>query len=123
MDVNSYLGKAYENPPCWLLVTDVYLTELADADVLAFKTVDTSVRSIADTFRLALHKEPHGFRRITEPADYAVVLMGRSARLGLHHCGVYYQGSVLHAVEDGVFYQDLASLRDTYPLIEFWAKS
>lgn len=27
MNVNTYLAKQYENPPCWQLVADVYATE------------------------------------------------------------------------------------------------
>lgn len=115
------MGKQYSSPPCWELVTDVYRAELGEG-VLAFKTVDPSVRAIASAFRLALHKSPHGFARIAAPRDYAVVLMGKSAGIGLHHCGVWYQGKVLHALESGVLYQDMASLGDTYGVMEFWAR-
>lgn len=121
MIVSDYLAKVYPSPPCWALVTDVYVTERAQT-VNDYKTINGSVRAIAGAFRLALHKSAHGFAQVDEPVDYAVVLMGRLASLGLHHCGIYYQGKVLHALDSGTLYQDLPSLRGEYELMEFWAK-
>ena len=121
MIVTDYLARQYTQPGCWELVTDVYLREL-QSDVLAFATVNNSVRAIANTFRLALHKDQHGFVQIAEPAPFCVVLMGKSLSLGLHHCGVYYEGSVLHAKPNLSLYQDMASLKSEYALIEYWAK-
>lgn len=122
MDTNAYLAKQYGEPPCWELVADVYATELAET-VTDYKTINSSIRAIADAFRIALHKTPNGFAQIVDPKDYCIVLMGKSLGLGLHHCGVYYQGSVLHALTSGNRYEDIAVIRDTYPLIEFWAKA
>jgi hypothetical protein len=48
--------------------------------------------------------------------------MGRTRKLGIHHCGIYYQGKVLHALPEGVLYQDLPSLADEYRLIEYWSR-
>lgn len=130
MNVASYQAKVYPNPPCWALVADVYTSELT-AEVEGYKTITESIRqlsaslqlqAIAEAFRLALHKNADGFQQVQEPVDYAVVLMGVSPRIGIHHCGVYWQGSVLHAKPEGTYYQDLASLRDEYQLMEFWAK-
>jgi hypothetical protein len=121
MNVATYMAKVYPNPPCWALVADVYTTELGE-QVEAYKTVSSSVRAIAGAFRLALHKGATGFERIEVPRDYAVVLMGRAPALGLHHCGLYYGGKVLHALEGGTVYQELATLQAEYPLMEFWAK-
>ncbi|MCC2673286.1 MAG: hypothetical protein K0R58_233 [Ramlibacter sp.] len=123
MNVETYQAKVYEpaSSPCWSLVADVYITELA-MPVDEFKTVANSVRDAAQAFRLVLHKGEHGFVRVSEPVDYAVVLMGRSFSRGIHHCGVYYDGKVLHAQPDGTLHQALASLRDQYPLMEFWVR-
>jgi hypothetical protein len=121
MNVNDYLGKQYASPPCWALVADVYAGELDDT-VTDYKTVNSSIRSIAGAFRLALHKSAHGFGQIAEPVDYCVVLLGKTDRTGLHHCGIYYQGRVLHMLESGGQYQELSVIRDSYALIEFWAK-
>ena len=121
MIITDYLARQYNQPGCWELVTEVYLREL-QSDVMGFATINNSVRSIANTFRLALHKDLHGFFQIAEPTQFCVVLMGRSLSLGLHHCGVYYQGGVLHAKPNLSLYQDMASLKSEFPLIEFWAK-
>lgn len=119
MNVSDYMAKVYPNPPCWDLVADVRTTERGQA-VDVYQTVSGSIRAIASAFRLTLHKGQHGLAQIDEPVDFAIVLMGKSARLGLHHAGIYYQGKVLHALENGTLYQDLASLRDEYELMEFW---
>lgn len=121
MNVAEYQAKVYPSPPCWMLVADVYAHELT-SEVNTVRTVNNSVRQVASEFRLQLHKDEHGFERIEEPVNYAVVLMGKTARLGFHHCGVYYDGKVLHANDEGVLYEDLNTLRDAYPLMEFWAK-
>lgn len=122
MNVNDYLGRQYEFPPCWQMVADVYATELGDT-VTDCKTINPSIRSIASAFRLALHKDAHGFAQIAEPVDYCVVLLGRTPRMGLHHCGVYYQGRVLHMLESGGQYQEMSVISDEYAVIQYWAKS
>lgn len=122
MNVADYQSKSYPKPPCWALVCDVLATERGEVPY-GVKTVSGTIRTIASAFRLELHKSAHGFEQIQEPEDFAVVLMGRTPRTGIHHCGIYYDGKVLHAMPDGVLYQDLASLRDEYPLMEFWTKA
>ena len=121
MNVNDYLAKQYPSPPCWALVADVYRTELDEA-VTAYRTINSSLRAIASTFRIAMHKSQHGFEQLDAPTDFTIVLLGRSLSLGLHHCGIFYEGKVLHALEDGNLYQDLASLIDTYPVLQFWGR-
>lgn len=120
MDIDAYMGRVYPSPPCWALVADVYARERGHQ--VAEHHAPQAVRSIASAFRLALHQGGHGFGRVATPVDYAVVLMGRTARLGLHHCGIAYGGRVLHASDDGTWYQDLATLRAQYALMEFWAR-
>lgn len=122
MNVAHYQAKQYPNPPCWALVADVYATE-REQGVSEFRTINSSIREIASTFRIALHKGQHGFEQIAEPEDLCLVLMGKSIRLGLHHCGIFYQGSVLHALPDGNLFQDLASLADNYSLMQFWGRA
>ena len=125
MNISHYLSQSYPSPPCWELVATVLQQERGLA-VTAYKTVNHSIRSIAAAFSLALHKSPHGFRQAEAPEDYAVVLMGRSRALGLHHAGVYYEGKVLHALDgDGgltVLYQDMETLSAEYQLMEFWVR-
>lgn len=121
MDVATYLPKVYPDPPCWALVTDVYQAELG-LPVHEYRTINNSVRAIADAFRFALHADKHGFAQIAEPQEMCVVLMGKSRRLGPHHAGVYTGGKVLHALPTGNVWQDMASLGDLYQFMEFWVR-
>ena len=120
-DPAAYLRRVYPSPPCWALVADVY-TSARGQSVLAYRTVTSSIRAIAAEFRLQLHKSPHGFAQVAEPQDLCIVLMGRSRALGVHHCGIWWQGEVLHALDSGVLLQDVASLGDQYEIMEFWAR-
>jgi len=121
IDINPYLAKQYSLPPCWNLVADFYNAELAQP-VDAFRTVNSSIRSIASAFRIAVYKNPNGFKQILEPVENCVVLLGKSERLGLHHCGVFVGGRLLHALESGVQYQEMSVVGDEYVLIEYWAQ-
>lgn len=121
MNVNDYLGRVYAFPPCWSLVADVLMTERAQT-VTDYKTINASIRSIASLFTLTLHKSAHGFVQIAASVDFCVVLMGKTDKLGLTHAGIYYGGSVLHAVESGVYYQPMSVICDEYALVEFWSK-
>lgn len=122
MNVNDYLGRQYDAPPCWQLVADVYASELQQT-VTDYRTINRSIRAIASAFRIALHKSPAGFAQIDAPGDFCIVLMGKSQSMGLHHCGVFYEGRVLHGLADGNRYEELSVIGDAYPLIEYWAKA
>lgn len=122
MNINDYLAKRYPNPPCWALVADVYAHELG-LGVDAFTADSDSIRAIAAAFRLAMHANPNGFEQIAYPIQHCIVLMGTSKRMGAHHCGVYIDGRVLHAIDSCTQYQDMSVIRDSYALIEFWAKT
>lgn len=119
MDVNSYLAKNYPDPGCWLLVADVFAHEL-ERPVTEFRMINSSVRAIAEEFSLGLRKNPDGFAQIAEPVEMSLVLMSRLATKKIHHCGIYVQGGVLHALPNGPVFQDMASLGDVYKTIEFW---
>lgn len=122
MNVNHYLGQQYGTPPCWELVADVYTHELGQA-VNDYRTINSSIRAIASAFRIALHKSPAGFAQIDVPGDFCIVLMGKSHSVGLHHCGVFYEGKILHALADGNRYDEISVIEDGFALIEYWAKS
>lgn len=121
LDVAAYQARVYEAPRCWKLVSDVY-ADLVGQPVDEVQTVSEAMRRAARAFRLELHKGRGGMQQIGQPRDLAVVLMWPSTRERLPHCGIYWQGSVLHATEQATLYQDLASLRDVYPVLEFWAR-
>jgi hypothetical protein len=121
MDINTYLAKQYGPQPCWELVADVMATERAEVPV-DYKTVNRSVREMAAAFRLAIHKSAHGFKQVAEPVDFAIVLLGKRAHLGVHHCGIYYAGKVLHAQPGITVHEELSVIRDNFEVVEFWAK-
>lgn len=121
MDVNAYLAKQYSAQPCFELVADVYATEF-DAIPIDYKTVNRSIREMSGAFRIAIHKSAHGFAQIAEPVDYCIALLGKTEKVGIHHCGIYYQGKVLHAMPDANFYEELSAIQDRFAVIEFWAK-
>ena len=122
LNINSYLGKVYSYPPCWEMVTDVYINELG-LRLLNYNPSNFSTRSIAEAFRLALHKREHNFQSVNIPEDFDLVLLGASNKLGLHHCGIYYKGRVLHSIDSGNLFEALSTVKDKYPLIEFWRYS
>lgn len=122
MDINTYLVKQYGPQPCWELVADVYATEL-QAIAVNYKTVNRSVRQMASAFRLAIHKTAHGFSQVAEPVDFAIVLLGKTVEIGVHHCGIYYGGKVLHAMTGITMHEELSVIRDHFALVEFWAQA
>ncbi|UXC34774.1 hypothetical protein [Cupriavidus gilardii] len=119
MNVNAYLAKRYGPQPCWELVADVFACERSPIRV-AYQPTQRSVREMADAFRLALHRSDHGFVKTDSPVDFSVVLMGRNAHVGIHHCGVWYGGKILHAEPNIIFYEELSAVRARYQLMEYW---
>lgn len=120
MNIRHYQAKRYGPQPCWELVADVYANE-RDAIAVDYRPSLRSVRQMADAFRLALHAGRHGFSRVETPQDFSVVLMGRNTHLGIHHCGIYYAGRVLHAEPGATLYEELTALRCRYHVMEFWS--
>ena len=122
MQVSHYQAMQYHpTQPCFELVADVYARE-RKALHIGYTPQDRSVRATADAFRLAVHHNQNGFHCVADPADYAIVLLGKNTRIGIHHCGVYYQGGVLHALPGITLYQPMSVIRDQWALIEFWAQ-
>ena len=122
LDINKYLANTYEAPRCWGLLSEVMHGAHGPA-VTGYKPTDSfSVRDLASAFRLTLHRSPGTFIRLSEPADLCMVLLGNGTKLGLHHCGVYWQGSVLHAHEGGNSFDDLSAVRDRFTSIEYWGR-
>lgn len=122
MIIADYQAKTYGPQPCWELVADVLVSEVGAAP-LAFRTINRSVRQMASEFRLALHKGQHGYIQIPGPMDFAIVLLGKSERLGITHCGICYDGKVLHALPGIVLYDELSVLGDSFEIIQFWARA
>jgi hypothetical protein len=120
LDVAAYQERVYPAPRCWSLIAAVY-TELLARDPTEVQTVSESMRQAARTFRLQLFKRTVGLQQIPGPEDFAIVLMWPSEQRKRPHCGIFYGGKVLHATPEANLYQDMASLGDSYPVIEYWA--
>jgi len=125
MNVADYMEKVYPDKPCWPLIYDVLATERGLVSVVC-KTVTGTVRDAVRAFAIELTKGEHGFRQIDAPVDFAVLLLGRTTTIGIHHAGIYYDGKVLHALsgEGGqiILHQDLSSLLEEYQLVQYWFK-
>jgi hypothetical protein len=121
IDINDFLSRTYGPQPCFELVADVIQSEGGELPV-GYRTINRSVRQMASEFRLALHKTPHGYVEVTEPAEFAIVLLGKTEKLGVHHCGIYLDGKVLHALPGITLHQELASIHDVFAIVQFWAK-
>lgn len=121
LDVAEYQSRVYEPPRCWKLVSDVY-ADVCGAQPSEVETVSESMRRWSRAFRIELYKRQPGMHQISEPRDLAVVLMWPSSSGKRPHCGIYWQGCILHATEQATLYQDMASLRSIYPVMEFWAR-
>ena len=121
MNVNDYLAKPYGPQPCWELVADVMAAERGAVPV-DYKTVNRSIREMAGAFRLAIHKSAHGFVEVAEPVDLSIVLLGKTERMGVHHCGIYFGGKVLHALPGATLYEEMSVIRDAFEVVQFWSK-
>lgn len=121
LDVQAIQAKHYPTPRCWSLVADVYANTLGE-DPLQVSSISDSMRQAARAFSLHLHKLPVGLHRTHAPEPFAIVLMWPGTARSRPHCGVFYEGHVLHATETATLYQDLASMRDSYPEMEFWSR-
>lgn len=122
MNVALFQSRVYGPQPCWELVADVFATEGGPVPV-EYKTITRSIREMAAAFRIALHKSPGGFAQVALPVDGCIVLLGKNNRIGIHHCGVYQSGKILHAMPGITLFEDLSIMKDQYAVIEFWAKT
>lgn len=122
MIVNDYLAKDYGPQGCWSLVADVVATETGDTPLI-FRTINRSVRQMASEFRIALSKGQHGYLEIAAPANLCIVLLGKTERMGIHHCGICFDGKVLHAMTGITLYEELSVIRDAFEVVQFWAKA
>ena len=122
MNINDYLAKDYGPQGCWSLVADVVATETGDTP-LTFRTINRSVREMASEFRIALSKGQHGYVEIDTPVDLCIVLLGKTERMGVHHCGIYFDGKILHAMTGITRYEELSVIHDAFEVVQFWAKA
>lgn len=118
--IAEYLPRQYPAPPCWLLVMDVLREQCGFIPDDHTPARDDPL-AIGHAFRLALHQGGlRHFQRVAAPTDFSVVFMARRAGGVPLHCGVWYQGKVLHAMREGVRWEPLFALADRYAHFEYW---
>ncbi len=122
---NEYVGINYcinnqNGVNCWGLVAMVYRDIFSD-DLKLFHSENDSFRAISTAFTKAFTENKHGFKKVDDKADFDVVIM-RSNRLT--HCGIYYQGKILHSSRGAkqVIFQRFQDATRTFKDIEFWRK-
>lgn len=107
MDLAYYQRRAYPTPPCWHLAAEVLHRECGLAGE-------------GEALRLALHGGNAGWRQVAAGVDLAVVLMSRNPRHAPEHCGIWYQGRVLHATGRTTMWESATAIADRYRHLEFW---
>ena len=104
--VNSLIGKPFDayKYHCWSLIEDL----LIDAPRIegTAKTLAISVKH----FKKALFS--HNLSEVSEFIDKDIIIMGKNETY--FHAGVYFQGGIIHASENGVVYQPLNEMKKIY---------
>lgn len=127
MNISNYLGMPYDihnesGVNCWTLYKLIKKQEQG-INVVLFKAPSANVKKINDVFSSALSDGCHGHFRVDKPEDFDLVLMTKETkRQKIYHCGIWYNGMVMHARGSGqngqVWYQESSELSE-YSL-EFW---
>ena len=126
MNIGKYIGLPYSLRPmpgcvnCWGLVALVYSQEKSE-EIPIFKSNSTA--GIAAAFTAAFAADDHGFYKVELPQDYDVIIfINDSVNRSEYHCGIYYNGKVLHAGRalGGSVYQDIDVAKETFNRVEFW---
>ena len=121
--LEAYVGMPYNlhnknGLNCWALVALVY-SDLFDAVVPDYKA--DNLQAVSAAFTAAFAEGLHGFTQVDEPKDFDVVIM-KSERL--FHCGIWYQGKVLHANNGAkqVTFERFKDATRNFKVVEFWRK-
>ena len=127
MNISNYLGMPYDisgvfGVNCWTLYSLIKKQEQG-VDVVAFKPKNPSKEAIFDTFKSAFSLGGHGHVRVYSPQNYDLVIMTKETKKRkIYHCGVWFDGSIIHARGTGktgqVWMQSPEELRSYN--IEFW---
>lgn len=126
MNIGRYIGIPYSLRPmagcvnCWSLVALIYSQEMSK-DIPEFKS--KGISGIASAFTAAFATGEHGFKKVASVKNFDVmVFINKSEFRSEYHCGIHYNGKVLHAVKalGGVVYQDVSVAMQTFDKVEFW---
>lgn len=104
---------------CWSLVALVY-EKLFGEQLTDYSA--GNIQSVSAAFTAAFAEGEHGFTKVEEVADFDVVVLWADRTT---HCGIYYQGRLLHAHSDAkqVIFEKFKDATMFYNRVEFWRKS
>ncbi len=119
----KYIGIPYSlsnknGVNCWALVALVY-HDLRGLTIPDYESKNH--QQVTAAFTAAFAEGLHGFKQVDEPIDFDVVIMKANR---LTHCGVWYQGRLLHANNGAkqVTFERLKDVARPFKSIEFWRK-
>ena len=127
--MKQYVGIPYDlhninGLSCWGLVAKVCF----DRGISVPEYKAENHRQVAAAFTLAFAEGMHGFIQVYKPVNYDVIIMksrqNEDGTYRLIHCGVWYQGKVLHANNGAkqVMFQRFKDVIKPFKEIEFWRK-
>ena len=127
--IAQYIGTPYDihnknGLNCWGLITTVYRDLFSDT-IKDFPSGTDTPQELAAVFALAFAKNEHGFTITEKPKDFDLVVFSRSSTAGtLYHCGIMYEGKVLHSNKNtgGVVYQSLKDAKRGFREQLFWQR-
>ena len=128
MNLNNYVGIPYSLRPidgclnCWELVALVY-SDVFGEDLPMFKA--DSAADVGAAFTAAFVGGEHGFHKSETYQDFSVIIMSNiRKRLSSIHCGIIYNGMVLHSSGDAkqVVYQTIEQATSQFKEFEFWQR-
>lgn len=121
--ISQYIGMPYNlhnknGVNCWALIALVY-KDLLDDELVEYNAENSEAVALAFTTAFANGK--HGFKQVDTPQDYDVVFMRNRF---FHHCGLYYEGKILHANTGAkqVTFERFKDVTRTFKKVEFWRK-
>lgn len=119
----EYIGMPYDlhnknGLNCWALVARVYRDLFSET--LTDYNAD-NISKVSAAFTAAFARGDHGFHNVETPEDFDVIVMFSKR---LTHCGIYYQGKILHANGGAkqVTFERLKDVTRQFEAVEFWRK-
>lgn len=125
--IEKYIGMQYDirninGVNCWGLYCLVMLNERS-------KKIDeiraSSSAQASAIFAAKLATGDHGLIEVKQPKNFDLALVERSSKKGSEwHCGVYYNGGILHAKGSGchgsVWYDSIIDFSEKYENMGYW---
>jgi len=127
--IGEYIGIPYDisnnkGLNCWGLVSKVYADLFSDT-IKDFPSKTDNSQEIASVFAAAFATNDHGFKLTENPNNFDLIVFSRNSVYGkLYHCGIMYNGKVLHSSKavGGVALQSIADAGRGFREFKFWQR-